>query len=58
VPNDDTWVQWVYEWDAEPGQHTIECRLVDGHGEAQVEQRSRIRPDGTTGLDSKNVTVT
>ncbi|GAB3675511.1 molybdopterin-dependent oxidoreductase [Angustibacter aerolatus] len=57
APNEDTWVQWVYEWDAEPGNHTIECRVIDGEGREQVEQRAKIRPDGTTGLDSKNVTV-
>jgi DMSO/TMAO reductase YedYZ molybdopterin-dependent catalytic subunit len=57
VPADTTWVQWVYEWDAEPGTHTLECRLVDADGTVQVEQRHGVRPDGSTGLDSKNVTV-
>jgi DMSO/TMAO reductase YedYZ molybdopterin-dependent catalytic subunit len=57
VPNDLTWVQWVYEWDAEPGNHTIECRLVDADGTPQIAQRTGVRPDGSTGLDSKNVTV-
>jgi DMSO/TMAO reductase YedYZ molybdopterin-dependent catalytic subunit len=57
APSMNTWVQWVYEWDAEPGSHTLECRLVDAAGNAQVERRHGIRPDGSTGLDSKNVTV-
>ncbi|GAB3593090.1 sulfite oxidase [Angustibacter peucedani] len=57
VPGKNTWVQWVYEWDAPAGNHTLECRLVDGEGNAQVEERASIRPNGTSGLDSKNVTV-
>jgi DMSO/TMAO reductase YedYZ molybdopterin-dependent catalytic subunit len=57
VPADTTWVQWVYEWDAEPGTHTLECRLVAADGSVQVEQRRGVRPDGSTGLDSKSVTV-
>ncbi len=57
APGTDTWVQWVYEWEAQPGNHTLECRLVDASGNVQVEQRNGIRPNGSTGLDSKNVTV-
>ncbi|GAA4358221.1 molybdopterin-dependent oxidoreductase [Angustibacter luteus] len=57
APSKNTWVQWVYEWDAEPGSHTLECRLVDADGNEQVESKHGIRPDGSTGLDSKNVTV-
>ena len=58
VPADTTWVQWVYEWDAVPGNHTIECRLIDADGTPQVAERTGVRPDGSTGLDSRNVTVT
>lgn len=57
APTKNTWVQWVYEWDAPPGNHTLQCRVVDGDGRVQVEERARIRPNGTSGLDSKNVTV-
>ncbi len=57
VPADTTWVQWVYEWDAAAGNHTIECRLIDADGTAQIAERTGVRPDGSTGLDSKNVTV-
>jgi hypothetical protein len=58
APGVDTWVQWVLEWDATPGQHTVECRVIDRTGAVQAEERAPIRPDGTTGLDSKFVTVT
>ena len=55
----DTWRQWVYQWDATTtGQHTIECRAIDGTGTAQTEQVQGVMPDGATGLDSRSVTVT
>ena len=58
VPGRNTWVQWVYEWDATPGNHSISSRAIDLDGNEQVEARARIRPNGTTGLDSKTVIVT
>ncbi len=57
VPGKNTWVQWVYEWDATPGNHTISCRAIDADGNEQVQARARIRPNGTTGLDSTAVLV-
>ena len=57
VPGKNTWVQWVYEWDATPGNHTISSRAIDLDGNEQVQSRARIRPNGTTGLDSKSVLV-
>ena len=57
VPGKNTWVQWVYEWDATPGNHNISCRAIDADGNEQVEARARIRPNGTTGLDSTSVQV-
>ena len=55
----DTWRQWVYRWDAtETGQHTIRCRAIDGTGAVQIEQIQGVMPDGSTGWDSRSVTVT
>jgi DMSO/TMAO reductase YedYZ molybdopterin-dependent catalytic subunit len=54
----DTWRQWVWEWPATAGTHTIECRAVDGTGASQNSMRHGIRPDGSTGLDSVVVMVT
>jgi hypothetical protein len=28
----DAWRQWVYDWDATPGSHTITVRAQDGPG--------------------------
>ncbi len=54
----DTWRQWVWEWPATAGTHTIECRAIDGTGAAQSATSHGIRPDGSTGLDSVVVMVT
>ena len=53
----DTWRQWVYYWDATPGNHTIEVRATDADGTTQTGARAPIAPDGSTGWDSTNVTV-
>jgi DMSO/TMAO reductase YedYZ molybdopterin-dependent catalytic subunit len=52
-----TWRQWVYEWDAGSGPHTLEVRATDKDGTVQTGQRAPIAPDGSTGWDSKSVTV-
>jgi DMSO/TMAO reductase YedYZ molybdopterin-dependent catalytic subunit len=54
----DTWRQWVYEWDATPGEHTIEVRATDGEGDTQTGRRVPVFPDGATGHDRIFVTVT
>ncbi|MBA2495660.1 MAG: molybdopterin-dependent oxidoreductase, partial [Acidimicrobiia bacterium] len=54
----DTWRQWVYEWDAAPGEHTIEVRATDGEGDTQTGERVPVFPDGATGYDRIFVTVT
>ena len=57
VPNIDTWVQWVWEWEAVPGDHRLEVRATDTAGIAQTEKRADVLPDGATGYDSTFVTV-
>jgi DMSO/TMAO reductase YedYZ molybdopterin-dependent catalytic subunit len=55
----DTWRQWVYQWDAtESGTHTLRCRAIDGNGDVQTDQVQGVMPDGATGWDSRQVTVT
>lgn len=53
----DTWRQWVWQWEATKGTHTIECRSTDGTGAVQTDRVRGIRPDGSTGLDSVVVIV-
>jgi DMSO/TMAO reductase YedYZ molybdopterin-dependent catalytic subunit len=55
--NVDTWRQWVWQWDATPGNHRIEVRATDSTGYTQTSDRAPIAPDGSTGWHSVNVTV-
>jgi DMSO/TMAO reductase YedYZ molybdopterin-dependent catalytic subunit len=55
--NEDTWRQWVWQWDAEPGMHRLEVRATDRTGATQTSERAPIAPDGSTGWHSVNVTV-
>ncbi len=55
--DDDTWRQWVVEWDASPGTHQIQVRATDGDGVTQTEQISRPDPDGATGYHTIAVEV-
>ena len=40
VPSEDSWVQWVYEWDATPGDHFVTVRAL---------RRRRAAPAGAAG---------
>ena len=58
VPGIDTWRQWVWEWDASPGLHTLQVRATDGTHATQPSRRVPIFPNGATGWDTVTVTVT
>lgn len=58
VPNVDTWVQWKYEWGAEPGEHTLEVRATDRDGDVQTSRTQGTVPDGATGHHTVTVSVT
>jgi DMSO/TMAO reductase YedYZ molybdopterin-dependent catalytic subunit len=53
----DTWRQWVWTWDATPGNHRLEVRATDAAGVTQTGARAPVAPDGSTGWDSVTVTV-
>ncbi|MFC3236512.1 molybdopterin-dependent oxidoreductase [Streptomyces nitrosporeus] len=53
----DTWRQWVWEWPATPGHHTLEVRATDGTGATQTGERAGTVPDGATGWHSVVVDV-
>jgi DMSO/TMAO reductase YedYZ molybdopterin-dependent catalytic subunit len=53
----DTWVQWVYEWQAQPGSHTIAVRATDRSGYTQTSDEAPPAPDGATGWDTVGVSV-
>jgi DMSO/TMAO reductase YedYZ molybdopterin-dependent catalytic subunit len=51
--NIDTWRQWSYRWDAEPGRHSIRVRASErgasGDQAIQTDERSEPFPSGATG---------
>jgi DMSO/TMAO reductase YedYZ molybdopterin-dependent catalytic subunit len=55
--SDDTWVQWVTEWDATPGRHKIAVRATDKMGAVQSAQRKSPAPSGAEGHHTITVTV-
>lgn len=56
--NTDLWRQWVWQWDATPGSHTLRVRAVDAGGHVQLEDRVPPFPNGSTGWQSVLVTIT
>jgi DMSO/TMAO reductase YedYZ molybdopterin-dependent catalytic subunit len=57
VPNVDTWRQWTFAWDAEPGEHRIAVRATDRSGYTQTGVPTDIVPDGATGWHTIGVSV-
>ncbi|WP_199702756.1 molybdopterin-dependent oxidoreductase, partial [Jiangella rhizosphaerae] len=57
VPSTDTWRQWVWEWDAEPGEHRLQVRATTADGEVQTSEQAPPAPDGASGWHTIDVTV-
>ena len=53
----NSWRQWVYAWDARPGNHRIRCRATDGTGYTQTSEVRPPAPDGATGWHTISVNV-
>lgn len=53
----DTWRQWVWRWQATPGNHTLRVRATDRTGATQTATRAAPFPNGATGWHSRVVTV-
>jgi len=56
-PTVDAWRQWVYEWDAAPGRHTVAVRATDGSGALQPSTPADPAPDGAQGYHTISVQV-
>ena len=56
-PSVDSWRQWVFEWDATPGAHTLTVRARSHDGEWQTDEVRPSAPDGATGHHSVAVQV-
>jgi DMSO/TMAO reductase YedYZ molybdopterin-dependent catalytic subunit len=57
VPDIDTWRQWVWTWDATPGNHLLEARATDANGYTQTAVTEPPTPNGASGYPSAAVTV-
>lgn len=55
--SDDTWRQWLLEWDAEPGEHVLQVRATDKSGDTQTEEVARPDPNGATGYHTIRVNI-
>jgi DMSO/TMAO reductase YedYZ molybdopterin-dependent catalytic subunit len=55
--SDETWLQWVYEWDAPAGKHVIRARATDKTGALQSNKNVDPAPNGAEGLHQITVTV-
>ena len=53
----DSWRQWVYRWDATPGEHRLTVRATDGTGQVQTPERAPVAPSGATGHHTVRVLV-
>jgi DMSO/TMAO reductase YedYZ molybdopterin-dependent catalytic subunit len=54
---EDTWRQYVYDWNATPGDYTIKVRATDGTGETQTAAEAPPHPSGATGYHTIDVSV-
>jgi DMSO/TMAO reductase YedYZ molybdopterin-dependent catalytic subunit len=57
VPDIDTWRQWVWQWQATPGDHVLEARATDKTGYTQTAVQAQPPPNGASGYPSAAVTV-
>jgi DMSO/TMAO reductase YedYZ molybdopterin-dependent catalytic subunit len=55
--SDDTWRQWILDWDATLGDHTITVRATDRLGNVQTSEQRAPAPDGATGWHSRKITI-
>lgn len=51
------WRQWIWTWDATPGDHELQSRVVDVAGKPQDEALANAFPDGSSGLHTIKVSV-
>ena len=55
--SDATWVQWMVDWNAAAGLHTLSVRATDGTGTVQTADRTSPAPDGARGHHTIEVSV-
>ncbi|KQQ03973.1 MULTISPECIES: molybdopterin-dependent oxidoreductase [unclassified Rathayibacter] len=53
----DTWIQWLYEWEAIAGDHVLLVRATDSEGLVQTPEEAPPAPDGASGWHMRTITV-
>jgi DMSO/TMAO reductase YedYZ molybdopterin-dependent catalytic subunit len=57
VVSRDTWRQWVWVWDATPGDHVLTVRATDAAGQTQTSAYADPAPNGATGWHQRQLRV-
>lgn len=55
--SENSWRQWVLEWEAVDGSHPISVRATDGEGNTQTQENRPPAPDGASGWHTIRVSV-
>lgn len=55
--SDDTWRQWSYRWEADPGDHRLTVRATDKDGMTQTSTTAAPAPNGASGWHTVSVQV-
>jgi DMSO/TMAO reductase YedYZ molybdopterin-dependent catalytic subunit len=55
--SDNSWRQWVVQWEATAGTYQIQVRATDGEGNVQTDELRPPAPDGATGWHTIEVDV-
>lgn len=53
----DAWRLWSFEWQATPGQHSLEVRMIDASGQPQTGSVAPTFPGAATGYHRIDVSV-
>lgn len=53
----DAWIQWLYRWEATPGDHTVRVRATDGSGQTQTPDPAPPAPNGASGWHQIEITA-
>ena len=57
VTGADTWRQWLYRLDRDPGEYQVAVRATNADGELQTDESAPPAPDGATGWHTVTITV-
>lgn len=56
-PTIDSWRQWMFTWQAQPGKYPVTVRATDSTGEVQTKELADPAPNGASGWHTVEVQV-